>query len=227
MGHTNQSVDVQWRPFCVGGSWPYMTVFISWAGAPSKALAIALRSFLRVVVQQCSPWMSDRDIGAGMPWDNALETALKEAQFGIVCLTPSNVNNTYLHYEAGAIANQVQNVNHVCPVLLGFENAADLRQPLGRFQAKLVTHDGIWDLVRAINAGLKTPIDESTLREAFEGRWEKLATEIRNIDLQDELQPAPKRNSEEVLEEILEHVRKLVTQEVPSYPPFRYAFPPP
>jgi hypothetical protein len=187
-----------------------MPVFISWSGRQSKQLAIALHSFLSVVVQHCAPWMSDRDIGAGQTWDVEIEAALKRARFGVVCLTPSNVASTYLHYEAGAIANQVASVNRVCPLLLGFNHPSQLGQPLGRFQAKLATRGGVWDLVAAINRAVERPLDETVLRGAFEGQWDKLAADINRIQSPAELREPQRRSTDDILNEILEHVRQLV-----------------
>jgi hypothetical protein len=154
--------------------------------------------------------MSDRDIGAGQTWDVEIEAALKRARFGVVCLTPSNVASTYLHYEAGAIANQVASVNRVCPLLLGFNHPSQLGQPLGRFQAKLATRGGVWDLVAAINRAVERPLDETVLRGAFEGQWDKLAADIDRIQSPAELREPQRRSTDDILNEILEHVRQLV-----------------
>jgi hypothetical protein len=182
-----------------------MNVFLSWAGEPSKQLALAFHDFLPVVVQECSPWMSKNDILAGQPWDRQLESALKAATFGVVCITPQNRENAYLHYEAGAIANQVGDQHHVCPVLLGGLTPGQLSQPLGRFQAKVADVDGIWELVVSLNSTAAKKLDPTQLRRAFDGQWPSLQQAIAAIRFDD---AAPtRRPADEMLDEILQHIR--------------------
>jgi hypothetical protein len=186
-----------------------MHVFLSWAGEPSKRLASALRDFLPVVVQECLPWMSAHDILAGQPWDPELESALKTATFCVICITPQNRQNAYLHYEAGAIANQVGSQNRVCPILLGGLTAPQLGQPLGRFQGKTATEEGVWELVQSLNSIATKPLLPTHLRRAFDGQWKALERLISEIALDEEA--PPRRASEELLDEILQHVRIFAT----------------
>jgi hypothetical protein len=187
-------------------------VFLSWGGQASKQLASALRDFLPVVVQECVPWMSAHDILAGQPWDPQIESALKRANFGVLCITPQNRENAYLHYEAGAIANQVGGQNRVCPVLLGGLTGPQLNQPLGRFMAKTADRDGLWELVHSLNTIAARPLEPTLLRKAFDGQWPALEKAIAAIRLDDTV-PKP-RPAEELLDEILQHVRIFATAAV-------------
>lgn len=187
-----------------------MNVFMCWAGNGSKELATLMRDFLPVVVQECDPWMSEHDIFAGQPWDAELETALKAANFGVLCITPQNMQNAYLHYEAGAIANQVGERNRVCPLLLGGLQATQLAQPLGRFQCKPADRQGIWGLVQSLNTIAKKPINEPHLRMAFDGQWPTLQKNISEISLDPTV--ATPRSNDELLDEILQHVRILAAK---------------
>ena len=49
-----------------------LDVFISWSGQRSRAVALALRDWLKAVVQRANQWMSERDIGAGERWDEQI-----------------------------------------------------------------------------------------------------------------------------------------------------------
>jgi hypothetical protein len=187
-----------------------MDVFLSWAGDSSKALATLMYEFLPVVVQECVPWMSAYDILAGQPWDPQLEAALKRAAFGVLCITPQNQASTYLHYEAGAIANQVGGQNRVCPLLIGGLTPPQLAQPLGRFQGKLADEQGIWELVQSLNTIAERPIEGPRLRKAFEGQWVQLQTEIAAIKL-DTTAPI-RRSPEDLLDETLQHIRILTAR---------------
>ena len=81
-----------------------LDVFISWSGQRSKALALQLHDWLKAVVQRANPWMSERDIGAGQRWNEQISARLKDTHFGIICLTPENLNAPWLLFEAGAVA---------------------------------------------------------------------------------------------------------------------------
>ena len=45
-----------------------MRVFLSWSGERSKLIARALKTWLRDVIHDLDPWMSDHDIAAGERW---------------------------------------------------------------------------------------------------------------------------------------------------------------
>jgi hypothetical protein len=47
--------------------------------------------------------MSAEEIGKGERWSINLAKELESSNFGLVCLTPENVNAPWLHFEAGAI----------------------------------------------------------------------------------------------------------------------------
>jgi hypothetical protein len=81
-----------------------MKVFISWSGALSRALAVELREWLPMVVQQVDAWISTRDIDPGQRWALVLGQELEKSDFAIVCLTPDNRQSPWLLFEAGAVA---------------------------------------------------------------------------------------------------------------------------
>jgi TIR domain len=68
-----------------------MKVFISWSGPQSQHIARALRAWLPRVIQHLDPWMSELDIGAGQRWERELWKELQDSHFGMVCLTPENL----------------------------------------------------------------------------------------------------------------------------------------
>jgi TIR domain len=107
-----------------------MKVFISWSGERSKQVALALRAWLPQVVKVVQPYMSDRDNHAGMRWADKLSDELEAANFGIVCVTPENLNSRWLNFEAGAISKAVDKAR-VAPVLYGLSNPSELPPPLG------------------------------------------------------------------------------------------------
>src|SRR6266404_1604418 len=100
-----------------------MSVFISWSGSRSKQLAQQLRNWLPNVLQAVEVWMSDVDIEAGARGIHEIFTQLERASFGVICLTPENLNAPWLLFEAGAISKKMTDKAHVCPYLLGMSPA--------------------------------------------------------------------------------------------------------
>lgn len=79
-----------------------MHVFISWSGRSSKAVAELLRVHLRSAIQALTPFMSSADINAGARWRDEIGEALGTTNFGIIVVTPDNVDAPWLNFEAGA-----------------------------------------------------------------------------------------------------------------------------
>src|SRR4051812_45766873 len=117
-----------------------MRVFISWSGDRSRALALQLHDWLKAVVQLSDPWMSERDIDAGQRWNEEVSLRLRDTHFGIICLTPNNLNAPWLLFESGALAKALDSAR-VVPILLGLKKA-DLTFPLAQFQAQSADREG-------------------------------------------------------------------------------------
>jgi len=79
-----------------------MRVFISWSGEPSRSVAQALRDWPPMVVQHVEPWMSDEDIESGGRWNDQIAAELEQADYGIICLTSTNLDRPWLLFEADA-----------------------------------------------------------------------------------------------------------------------------
>src|SRR4051794_30684648 len=135
-------------------------VFISWSGPRSRQIARALHDWLPKVIQAVRPWMSDADLEKGTRWSSEIATRLAEARIGVICLTPENINEPWILFEAGALAKTL-NQTYVCPFLFELD-PSDLGWPLAMFQATIFEREEIRRLLHTINTGLKK---ESTLRE--------------------------------------------------------------
>jgi hypothetical protein len=68
-------------------------LFISWSGERSKALAIAFRDWLPLVLHYVEPWLSEADIEAGERWAQSVAKELGSSKFGVVCVTSENVED--------------------------------------------------------------------------------------------------------------------------------------
>ncbi len=127
-----------------------MLIFISWSGVTSEAVATYLASWLPAVIQAVRPWISAEDIHKGQRWGEEIAGKLEEARFGIFCLTPENLEASWLLFEAGAIS-KLRNEARVCTYLFDV-GLSDLSGPLAMFQATEATEKSTWDLIRSINA---------------------------------------------------------------------------
>jgi hypothetical protein len=156
-------------------------------------------------LQAAKPFMSEKDTEAGGLWDLILATQLEASDFGIACLTPSNVQSRWLNFEAGALSKAMTRAR-VVPLLFQLEKT-DVGLPLSRFQMKLATCDGILDIVKAINASAESDrkVEEGALIGTFESMWPKLEAKPNGIP---PVLEARERSDRELLEEILALARE-------------------
>ena len=100
--------------------------------------------------------MSATDIEKGTRWSTDIGTQLAQARVGIICLTPENVKEPWVIFEAGALSKTLENT-FVCTYLLDIE-PADLRFPLALFQATKTGKEDTRKLLGTINrAPLQMP----------------------------------------------------------------------
>jgi hypothetical protein len=188
-----------------------MKVFISWSGEPSRTVARALRKWLPDIIQSVEPWMSELDLEAGTRWSDLIQQELSETRFGILCVTRSNVQASWLLFEAGAIAKTLRDT-YVCPYLVGLEPSDLPKGPLAQFQAKRANSAETYDLVRAINRALgDEALGEDRIKRSFERWWPDLEQAFTSLSEQ-ELPTASRRSQAEMLEEVIELTRRLERQ---------------
>jgi hypothetical protein len=128
-----------------------MKIFVSWSGETSHSVALVLRDWIAVVLPYAQAWFSSEDISKGSRWGVELAAELETTNCGIICLTPDNLAEPWLNFEAGALSKTVERAQ-VHPFLLGLRSG-DLAGPLSQFQTTEFTRDDVQKLVRAINAG--------------------------------------------------------------------------
>jgi len=181
-----------------------MKVFLGWSGDRSKSLAEALRDWLPLVLQYVEPWMSTGDIAAGERWSAELATELEASNFGIISVTPENVSEPWILFEAGSLAKSLQE-SKVVPLLLNLE-LSDVTGPLGQFQAKKAERDGIRAVVESINKSASEPLDDVRKNQLFDALWSAFQDKLSAIPEQQH-STKPKRATHEVLEELVASVR--------------------
>lgn len=182
-----------------------MKVFLSWSGERSQLIAEALRDWLPKVIQALQPWMSSVDIDRGARWSTDIAEELEQTRFGILCLTPENLDAPWIHFEAGALSKTLQKT-FVCPYLHEIE-PADLKGPLVQFNAARMNREDTHKLILTINEALENPLSPDTIEESFDIWWSKLEEKLNNLP-QPRSKAKYKRPDREILEEILDLVRE-------------------
>src|SRR5215204_3813025 len=134
-----------------------MKVFLSFSGELSQAIAEALRAWLPKVIQAVEPWMSAVDIERGARWSTDIGVELESTRFGILCLTPQNLDAPWIHFEAGALSKTLKTAL-VCPYLFKLA-PSDLRGPLVQFNAARAEKEDTRKLVLTINTAQEFPLD--------------------------------------------------------------------
>ncbi len=183
-----------------------MKVFISWSGKRSKALAVALKEWLPLILQYAKPWVSEKDITAGERWAQAIAGELESSNFGILCITPENLRSEWILFEAGALSKSMLDAK-VIPLLFGLE-LSDLSGPLSQFQALKVDQQGLMAVVKAINAIAEHKATEATIDELVPALWSLLQQKLDAIPGKEPLDKQA-RPQTDILEDLVSQVRGL------------------
>ena len=192
-------------------------VFIAWSGNESKATAQALHGWLRLILDTVEPYMSEEDIAAGSRWTPALAKALSESHFGIICVTPGNINSRWINYEAGAIGRHLKGhtENRVCPIVMGMDQA-DIGYPMAQFQAVQCDKAGILKVVQSLNETCgPAAIHAGILAQRFPLMWPLLGEKLAPLDEQARKPPEPsgdKTPAEIPRDEVASRLADLVTE---------------
>ena len=179
-----------------------MKIFLSWSGSKSKKLAETLRDWLPNVIQALEPWMSAEDIDKGSRWYIDVVSELEKTQFGIICLTPENLESPWVHFEAGALSKSIGK-SKVCPFLVNL-NPTSVKGPLALFQACKTSKEDTKKLIESVNKGLNDQaLQSNKLDIAFERWWPDLDSKLHEIsNIADE--SIPIRSDRDIIEEILQ-----------------------
>jgi NTP pyrophosphatase (non-canonical NTP hydrolase) len=185
-----------------------MKVFISWSGKRSQQLAIALSEWIKNVLDYVEPWVSDKDIAAGDRWAQEVAKELEASSFGIVCVTPENLESQWVSFEAGALAKSMQD-SKVIPLLFDLD-IRDLTGPLSQFQAKKVDKDGMCEVVQAINKSAAEDVRTSDDRAKMlsEALWANFEQALAEVPEGEAVEKQPRKQAD-ILEELVEGVRGL------------------
>ena len=184
-----------------------MKVFISWSGERSRLIAAALYNWLPRVIQAVKPWMSEADISKGTLWEQEIGLELKLTKFGIICLTPENLDSRWINFEAGALSKTLEKT-YVCTYLFELRST-DIEGPLSQFNHTKAEKEDTRRLIHTINNSLEgEALAESLINDAFEIYWPRLQDEVDRMPSADEARE-PVRTMTNMVEEMLELIRSM------------------
>ncbi|MGF9979337.1 TIR domain-containing protein [Viridibacillus arvi] len=159
-----------------------MQVFLSWSGSESKQIAEIFKDWLPNILQYTKPYMSAKDINLGERWNDSITSNLRETDFGLIFVTPSNINAPWINYEAGALSKTLG--SSVIPILYNADVMQLQQGPLKQFQsARDLEKDSMLNLVKNINNfNQDNRLEGERLDFAFEMWWPVLEGKLHKID---------------------------------------------
>jgi hypothetical protein len=180
-----------------------MKIFISWSGKHSLQVATNLREWLPYIFNGIELFVSSEDIRKGKRWPLEVSKELDACNFGIVCLTPDNLDAPWLLFESGALSKSVKEAS-VFTLLVGGLRISDIEGPLSHFQHTLFEKEDFFKLISAINDKQEIHKQDAVrLRKIFEKFWDELEASVAKL-INAETKPEKKRSTDEMLHELLE-----------------------
>jgi len=124
-----------------------------------------------------TPWVSTEDIQKGTRWGTVLAKELEDTFYGVICLTPNNIREPWILFEAGALSKTVGE-SRVFPLLFGV-TLGHLPGPLAQFQATTYEKEDVRKFMHSLNeaAGYQT-IPPDQLNRVFEYSWHGLQAKL-------------------------------------------------
>jgi len=155
------------------------------------------------------PFVSSEDVRKGSRWSQEIAVKLSETQFGIICLTPDNLKEPWILFEAGALSKSIKG-SLTWTLLIGKLQPTDIEWPLASFQHTKLEKEDFKKLVQAINAELGTAgLNETVLEKIFQKWWGDLEQKVQAaiIPTPSHTPKSDERNPQDLLREILELTR--------------------
>jgi hypothetical protein len=154
-------------------------LFLSWSGEFSHSVAAALHQWLPYMIQPVQPVLSS-DISKGERWGEVLAQELKDAEYGIICVTPYNLSKPWMNFEAGALTRFIDKAC-VTPFLFRVDRSC-VTGPLAQFQSAVSDEGDVLNLIYSINNRLgPAKLDQELLRRTFDVWWKELKKTLDDI----------------------------------------------
>jgi hypothetical protein len=204
-----------------------MKIFLSWSGEVSHQVALAWKDWLPSVLQVVEPYVSS-DIDKGSRWATEIAQELEQSNFGLLCVTPDNMESTWLNFEAGALSKSIEK-GKVAPFLVGLEKAELQPGPLLQFQATDCTRDDVFKLLQSMNETCDdVKLSDTVLDRSFSRAWSEFEEQIAQIakGINSSESPATPRTVDSMVREILETLRSqqlIIAEPTKLFPPEYFA----
>lgn len=171
-------------------------------------MAKALRDWLPQVLHAIGsddPFFSEEDIDPGTFSDDRMRARFADAEYCIVCVTPENVMNPWINYEAGAIAERLN--GKTTPWALGVNPRSMKAAPLIRLQVMQADESGTRRIIQGINKYSPRPVSDAVLSKSFDRFWPELEEQLQAIPVAESIHT--KASVEELAYESVTIVRQL------------------
>ena len=176
----------------------------------SQRVALALKNWLKLVIQTSEPYVSASDIDKGAMWSSEIFAELESTDVGIVCVTPENLQRPWISFEAGAVAKRVGHAR-VMPFLFGMDKSGiPANHPLFLFQSTTYDRADVQQMMLSLGKAGNLPVGMmDTIEQLSELLWPRLQAELDGIAKDPELQqPAKDHPSQnEMVAELLQLTR--------------------
>ena len=157
-------------------------IFLSWSKSTSLQVATRTKLLAEEVFDEHDLfWLSSNEIGFGSAIYSEIEAGLAQCDSGISFITPDNIYQPWLNYEAGALRTKSPQ-SKVWPLLLGSYDVDLLRKtPFEHLQVLLFTKKDILALLLDVadTAGLIASRD--AMRARFDALWDAYRTDVERI----------------------------------------------
>jgi hypothetical protein len=174
------------------------------------------------MLQGVEAFMSANDLESGGRWSHQLADELEQADFGIICLTPDNLDSAWLLFEAGALSKHID--GRACGLLFDELSSTEVTGPLAQFQHRSFFEEDFRRLTSDVNRRLDAPLEEGQLDTVFGQWWARIAEGCREaLEACEEPAERPARKQSELLEEMLLRIRGLERNQIPG--PYRTRVP--
>lgn len=186
-----------------------MKIFLSWSGERSQQAAEVFENYLPKIFPNCEIFHSP-EIEKGAEWFSEIMEALRESDIGIICLTKENIFSEWVLFETGAMAIGLgEGESRACPFLLDHKTT-DVSGPIAELQLTENSEEDIRRIIETINNCSNGGFKSQHLASVCENWVPQIMEELNSIEKKtSEEEEKIKRDTDDLLEEVLKRVRNL------------------
>ena len=184
-----------------------MRIFVSWSMERSKHLSEIFSKYLPMILQNVEVFVSHADLDPGIEWNLKLNQELDSTDFGIICVTPENQNQNWIHFEAGKLSKHIENdATRLIPVCYDMD-LSELVSPLSQYQGKKFDVEDIRLIFKSVNQIQEKSVPLEHFDELFDKFKKEIKKHIADTPTIDPDKIPEKRSEESMLAELLLLVR--------------------